>query len=55
MINLAPKLPANKDKDYLKKKTYGRVPKYLETIKKEIDDEYQMVREMQLEEDNQRD
>lgn len=25
----APKLPVNKDKDYLKKKTYGNCPKYL--------------------------
>ena len=54
-FTIAPKLPTNKDKDFLKKKAYGKVPKYLETIKKEIDDEYQMVREMQIEEDNQRD
>ena len=39
----------------MKKKTYGKVPQYLEKIKKEIDDEYQLVREMQIEEDNQRD
>lgn len=37
---VAPKLPENKDKDYLKKKTYGKVPKYMEKIKKEIEDEY---------------
>lgn len=52
---IAPKLPANKDKDFLKKKTYGKVPQYLEKIKKEIDDEYQLVREMQIEEENERD
>ena len=37
---IAPKLPENKDKDFLKKKTYGKVPKYLEKHKKEIEDEY---------------
>lgn len=30
----------------LKKKTYGRVPKYITKIKQEIDDEYNLVREM---------
>ncbi len=39
-INIAPKLPVNKDKDYLKKKTYGKVPQYVQKIKKEIEDEY---------------
>ena len=28
-ILAAPKIPTNKDKDYLKKKNYGKVPKYL--------------------------
>jgi len=50
-ILAAPKLPTNSDKDYLKKKNYGRVPKYLQKIKKEIEDEYQLVREMQIEEE----
>ncbi len=45
----------NNEKDYLKKKTYGKVPKYLQTIKKEIEDEYNLVREMQIEEENDRD
>lgn len=52
---IAPKLPQNTSKDFLKKKTYGKVPQYLQKIKREIDDEYQLVREMQLEEDNERD
>jgi len=39
-ILAAPKVPENKDKDFLKKKTYGKVPGYLNKIKKEIDDEY---------------
>ena len=49
-ILAAPKLPAQKEKDYLKKKTYGQVPKYVTKIKTEIEDEYNLVREMQIEE-----
>lgn len=49
-ILAAPKLPANKDKDFLKKKAYGKTPKYLTNIKNEIEDEYNLVREMQIEE-----
>jgi hypothetical protein len=52
---LAPKLPTNTQKDYLKKKTYGKVPQFLQKIKREIEDEYQLVREMQIEEENERD
>jgi len=33
-------MPSNKDKDFLKKKTYGRCPKYLQKIRNEIEDEY---------------
>jgi hypothetical protein len=54
-ILAAPNLPANKDKDFLKKKNYGRVPKYLQTIKKEIEDEYELVRDMQIEEEAEMD
>lgn len=54
-ILAAPKLPENKDKDYLKKKNYGKVPKYLQNIKNEIEDEYQLVREMQIEEEAEMD
>jgi len=50
-ILAAPKLPVSTDKDYLKKKNYGKVPKYLQKIKAEIEDEYQLVREMQIEEE----
>jgi hypothetical protein len=39
----------------LKKKTYGKVPKYVTKIKTEIEDEYNLVREMQIEEQNERD
>ena len=54
-ILAAPKLPTQKDKDFLKKKSYGAVPKYLTKIKNEIEDEYNLVREMQIEEQNERD
>lgn len=54
-ILAAPKLPANKDKDFLKKKTYGKTPKYLTNIKNEIEDEYNLVREMQIEEQAEED
>jgi len=54
-ILAAPKLPTSKDKDFLKKKNYGKVPKYVSKIKAEIEDEYNLVREMQIEEQNERD
>jgi hypothetical protein len=39
----------------LKKKHYGKTPGYLTKIKNEIQDEYNLVREMQIEEQNERD
>jgi hypothetical protein len=45
-ILAAPKLPGNNQRDFLKNKNFGKVPRYLQTIKKEIEDEYQLVREM---------
>jgi len=45
-ILAAPKLPENRNKDYLKKKNFGKTPNYLQKIKGEIDDEYKLVREM---------
>lgn len=45
-ILAAPKLPQQTNKDYLKKKNYGAVPKYLTKIRNEIEDEYNLVREM---------
>ncbi len=38
----------------MKKKNYGKTPNYLQKIKNEIEDEYQLVKEMQIEEDNER-
>lgn len=54
-FNVAPKLPANKETDYLKKKSYGKTPGYLTKIKNEIQDEYNLVKEMQIEEQAERD
>lgn len=54
-ILAAPKVPENKDKDFLKKKTYGKVPTYLTKIKKEIDDEYQLVQDLHKEEQQNQD
>jgi len=54
-ILAAPKLPARQEHDMLKKKTYGKIPKYVTKIKAEIEDEYNLVREMQIEEQNERD
>lgn len=54
-ILAAPKVKEDKSKDYTKKKNYGTVPKYLNTIRQEIDQEYDLVRQMQLEEEEQRD
>ena len=45
-ILAAPQMPSNNNNDYLKKNNYGKVPKYLQKIKREIEDEYQLVREM---------
>lgn len=48
-------MPARQDQDFLKKKTYGKVPKYVTKIKQDIEDEYNLVREMQIEEQNEQD
>jgi hypothetical protein len=39
----------------LKKNNYGKTPKYLTNIKNEIEDEYNLVREMQIEEQAEED
>ena len=50
-ILAAPKVTGNQDSDYLKKKTYGKVPKYLKNIKNEIEDEYKYVQDLHREEE----
>jgi hypothetical protein len=54
-ILAAPKVKENQGPDYTKKRDYGATPKYLQKIKKEIDQEYELVREMQMEDEQQRD
>lgn len=46
-ILAAPKKPAEGAKDYLKKEDYGKVPKYLKHIKRDIDNEYEYIRTLQ--------
>jgi len=41
-------------KDYLRKDDYGRVPKYLKNIKEDIDAEYEYIRALQEQEEEER-
>lgn len=47
-ILAAPKMPMKNEFDPLVKKDYGKIPKFMTKIKKEIEEEYQLVREMQV-------
>eukprot|EP00746_Dinoflagellata_sp_MGD_P161773 gnl/MRDRNA2_/MRDRNA2_89045_c0_seq1.p1 gnl/MRDRNA2_/MRDRNA2_89045_c0~~gnl/MRDRNA2_/MRDRNA2_89045_c0_seq1.p1 ORF type:complete len:277 (+),score=85.39 gnl/MRDRNA2_/MRDRNA2_89045_c0_seq1:87-917(+) len=46
-ILAAPKKSAQASKDYLHKEDYGKVPKYLEHIKNDIDAEYEYIQHLQ--------
>mmetsp|Transcript_46275 Transcript_46275/g.110106 ORF Transcript_46275/g.110106 Transcript_46275/m.110106 type:complete len:276 (-) Transcript_46275:100-927(-) len=46
-ILAAPKKVSQGAKDYLNKEDYGKVPKYLQHIKKDIDAEYEYIRALQ--------
>eukprot|EP00440_Ansanella_granifera_P061603 gb/GFBE01066787.1/.p1 GENE.gb/GFBE01066787.1/~~gb/GFBE01066787.1/.p1 ORF type:complete len:276 (+),score=100.60 gb/GFBE01066787.1/:1-828(+) len=46
-ILAAPKKLPEGAKDYLKKEDYGKVPKYLQHIKSDIESEYQYIRDLQ--------
>eukprot|EP00929_Paragymnodinium_shiwhaense_P026915 TRINITY_DN1590_c0_g2_i1.p1 TRINITY_DN1590_c0_g2~~TRINITY_DN1590_c0_g2_i1.p1 ORF type:complete len:285 (-),score=86.07 TRINITY_DN1590_c0_g2_i1:271-1125(-) len=48
-----PKKVANTTKDYLSKEDYGKVPRYLTQIKKDIDSEYDYIRQLQQQEEEQ--
>lgn len=50
-ILAAPKKTSQGAKDYLHKEDYGKVPKYLTHIKKDIDAEYDYIRQMQQQEE----
>jgi hypothetical protein len=47
VILAAPKKLPEAPKDYLKKEDFGKVPKYLTSIKQDIDAEYNYIRELQ--------
>ncbi|CAD7956496.1 unnamed protein product [Amoebophrya sp. A25] len=49
-ILMAPKKMPNQDEDFLNKEDYGKVPAYIASIKKDIEAEYQYIRELQNEE-----
>jgi len=53
-ILAAPKKSTQGAKDYLHKEDYGKVPRYLEHIKQDIDAEYEYIRQLQAQEDEQR-
>jgi len=53
-ILAAPKKTTQGAKDYLHKEDYGKVPKYLNHIKKDIDAEYEYIRQLQAMEEEQR-
>lgn len=42
-----PRQPVDSGKDYLRKEDYGKVPKYLEHIKRDIQDEFDYIRQLQ--------
>merc|ERR1719262_1720874 len=52
-ILAAPKKSSQGAKDYLHKEDYGKVPKYLGHIKKDIDAEYEYIRLLQEQEEEQ--
>merc|ERR1712190_100938 len=50
-ILACPKKTTTTTKDYLRKEDYGKVPKYLNQIKSDIDAEYQYIQELQAQYD----
>ena len=50
-------VPKNNKKtstNFLQKKNYGKVPKYIEKVKKDVEDEYQIVKELQIQEEDEK-
>jgi len=52
-ILAAPKKVTSQAKDYLSKEDYGKVPKYLQNIKQDIDAEYDYIRMLQEQEEKE--
>jgi hypothetical protein len=46
MLNQAPKKKYKEQEDFLQKRDYGKVPKYLEEHKERIENEYNYIREL---------
>merc|ERR1719313_340804 len=53
-ILAAPKKVSQGAKEYLSKEDYGKVPKYLKHIKQDIEAEYEYIRQLQQQEEEQR-
>jgi len=53
-ILAAPKKTGNEVKDYLHKQDYGQVPQYLKRIKSDIEEEYEYIRQLQEQEEAER-
>jgi hypothetical protein len=51
VILAAPRKPSTSTKDYINKEDYGKVPRYLESLKQDIAAEYEYIRQMQSQED----
>merc|ERR1711865_452337 len=49
-ILAAPKKTSQGAKDYLHKEDYGKIPKYLDHIKQDIDAEYEYIQQLQAQE-----
>merc|ERR1719163_1749330 len=52
-ILAAPKKISKGAKDYLHKEDYGKIPKYLDHIKQDIDAEYEYIRQLQEQQEQQ--
>lgn len=48
VILMQPKKTFVEEVDYLKKKNYGQVPKYISKLKDHVENEYKSIREMHL-------
>jgi len=53
VILMSPRYRKNEEIDYLKKKDYGKSPKYISKLKDHIENEYKSIREMQMKNKNE--
>lgn len=52
VILAAPKKVSDGAKDYLHKEDYGKVPKYLHHIKRDINDEFEYIKQLQQQQED---